>query len=103
MNEIAEGKRRKLVNIHGLATGKNGQVSLAAAASTEILAANSERRRLLVKNIDDTNPCYVGFGTVSTANGYKLTTGQEVIIRSTKAVNGIGDGTNAVVVSYLEE
>ena len=95
--------KRGIVNIHGLATGVQNQVTLVSNTSTEIRPANPKRRRLLVKNLDSTNTCYVGFGTVSITNGYGLFPKQEILIRSTKAVNGIGDGTNDVVVSYEEE
>lgn len=79
-----------------------GQVSIATTA-TQIVAANSNRARLVIVQ-HGTTDVYLGGSGVTTGNGALLkgVAGNQFAVRSTAAVYGIvGTGTQSI--SYIEE
>jgi len=80
-----------------------GQVTVAAAAVTLIVAADGNRKRVTIKNHDPTYPCYLGTSAVSSTTGFLLEAREARTFETTAAIYGIGDGTNPVTVSYISE
>ncbi len=70
------------------------------AGGTEIIAASAGRQGILVTNQGTTNTCYVGTGTVSTANGLELLPGESVPIPSDSQVKAI-TATGSTTVGYM--
>jgi len=89
------------VNIGGLANLAYAQVSISTSATT-IKAANTSRKAITIKNIGSVD-VYLGNGSVTTANGYKLAPGEALSdIRTTAAIYGIvASGSGSVC--YWEE
>lgn len=72
----------------GAPTLNAAQASLSTTSGV-VVAANATRRSVTIQNMDATITIYVGAGTVSAANGFRLIPGQSVSIDTTAAVNGI--------------
>lgn len=72
----------------GAPTLSNGQAAL-STTSGAIVAPNATRRSVSIQNMDATITIYVGTGTVSASNGYRLLAGQSVSLDTVAAVNGI--------------
>lgn len=86
----------------GSATIATGQAT-AGAASGALVAAAATRRSVLVRNLHATDSCYIGPGTVTSANGMLLKAGESITINTVAAINGIRAGSADVIVAYLEE
>jgi len=99
----ADPNRHLNVNIGGLSAQATGQVSIAAATVTTIKTANTSRKRIIVKNINATYNCAIGGSGVTYSTGFLLKPNEQIEIRSTAAIYGIVDGTNASNVTYWEE
>jgi len=81
-------------------TLNNGQVTVAATA-TQIIATNTSRRSLLIKNHGTTVMYVGGANTVTTSNGFRLNGGQSIYFRDQDEVFGIvAAGTETA--GYLE-
>lgn len=79
----------------------NGQVALSTTAAT-VIAANTKRRRILVKNLDATIVVFIGRATVSATNGFRINAGETVELTGTGLIQGIAaSGTPSV--AYWEE
>jgi hypothetical protein len=81
----------------------NDQFTTGAASATAV-AARDGRKRVTLKNTSSTAAeiIYVGFGTVSAANGMPLLVGESISIESTAAISAIAaSGTPAL--AYIEE
>ena len=90
------------INIGGLANLAHGQVTIGSAA-TEIKAANTSRKALTIKNVGAVD-VYIGGSGVTTANGFKLGSGEALSdIRSTAAIYGIRAADGAGTICYWEE
>ena len=90
------------VNMGGLANLAHGQVTIGATA-TMIKAANTSRKALTIKNVGAVD-VYIGGSGVTTANGFKLESGEAVSdIRSTAAIYGIRATDGAGTVCFWEE
>jgi hypothetical protein len=85
----------------GAAHMASGQAT-AGAASGLLVAARTTRRSVSVRNLHATEFCYIGYGTVSAANGFLLKAGESISIDCVGAVNGIRAGSENVTVCYLE-
>lgn len=84
----------------GAPTYANGQVATSTSSAT-LLAARSTRRYVLFKNIDASIVQYIGSGTVTSSNGYKLAAGEEVRLEITTVINAIAaSGTPSI--AYIE-
>lgn len=88
------------------ATGEpSAQVTVAAAASTVVAAANASRKSVLILNRDAANSVFVELdGTAAVAaSGFELIAGAAIQLEITGVIAAIGDGANAVDVHVLEE
>lgn len=88
-------------NFVGAENLANGQ-STAGAASGTLVAARSTRRSVTVRNVHTSESCYIGTGTVSTANGFLLKAGESISIDTTVAINGLRAGSVDVSIAFLE-
>lgn len=82
-----------------------GQVTVAAATSTQIVSSNAARSSLLIRNDDSANDVWLsidGTAAVKTTD-FKLPAQGSITIRDPGQIVAIGDGTNAVVVHFMEE
>lgn len=79
----------------------NGHAT-AGAASGLLVAARATRRSVTVRNIHESESCYVGTGTVSAVNGFLLKAGESISIDCVGAVNGVRGGSVDVTTCYLE-
>lgn len=76
--------------------------STAGAASGTVVPARSSRRSVTVRNIHATESCYIGAGTVTTANGFLLKAQESISIDTVVAVAAIRAGSVDVPIAYLE-
>jgi hypothetical protein len=74
----------------------------AGAASAQLVAARATRRSVTVRNIHATESCYIGYGTVSAANGFLLKAGESISVDCVGAINGLRAGSEDVKICYLE-
>ena len=88
-----------------LGVGANTNVTVTTASSL-ILAANANRKYLIIQNKDASGNIYINFGATATvANGLKLPPGASYELDSnvlTAAINAIGDiasNTNIVIIT----
>lgn len=84
----------------GAANGAQNQATL-STSSGALAPTRATRRSVTVANNDSTIVIYVGFGTVSAANGFILKPGQSISLDTTAAVNGIA-ASGSPVASYIE-
>lgn len=84
----------------GAPTYANGQVATSTTSAT-LLAARSTRRYVLFKNIDASIVQYIGSGTVTSSNGYKLAAGEEVRLEITTQINAIA-ASGSPSIAYIE-
>lgn len=81
-------------------TLSNGQVSVGTTVGgTIILAASAARLGVIITNQGSVD-CYIGTGTVSTANGFLLKPGESVGIPTTSDVKGIV-ASSTTTIGYL--
>ncbi len=95
------GRPVEIENFFGANNLANGQ-AVAGSTSSALIAARATRRSVTVRNIHATESCYVGTGTVSSANGFLLKAGESIPIDSVAAINGIRAGSVDVPICYLE-
>ena len=86
-------------------TCESGQISVATTSQTPIVAANSARRWLELRNLDGTNYVCVGGPNVTVTDGHMLLTGSAPMVltgpAATCAIWGQAH-TGAVNVSWFE-
>ena len=78
-------------------------VSCTDAAVTQILAANSVRRRATVLNLDSARSIRIGDGSVTATRGLRLGPGESITIEATASIHARNDSGAAVSVAVLEE
>ncbi|HZT60996.1 MAG TPA: hypothetical protein VFA21_20495 [Pyrinomonadaceae bacterium] len=81
-----------------IATGQ----ATAGAASGALVAARATRRSVCVLNLDANNAAWVGPGTVTSGNGFKLAAGKALTFNTTAAINCIRDSAD-VLLCFVEE
>ena len=85
----------------GANNGANGQVTT-TGSSAQLVAARPTRRYIVIRNNDATNSAFVGFGVVSSANGFQIKpTDPPLVLYTTAQINCI-QGAGAVVLSFVE-
>ena len=89
--------------VHGGSTITVGTVTVVHDTVTEIIAANANRRKVTIENIDATHDIAIGPATVTYASGLVIGAGANVALMTKAAISGIGDGINVVNARYLEE
>lgn len=78
----------------------NGQVSVdTTSGGVTILAASAGRQGVLIKN-QGAVTCYIGTGTVTTANGMELKAGESMSLPTDSDVKGI-TASSSTTISYL--
>lgn len=77
------------------------QVTVTSTA-TSIIAANTARKRITIRNNDVSNPVFIGVAGVTAADGWYLPAGAAVTLNTNAAIFGI-TASGSVTVSYLEE
>lgn len=98
INDVSVQVQR--VDEQGATAIATGQVSVGTSV-IYIVTARDTRKSVTIVN-QGTGDIYVGPATVSSSNGFKLSSGAGLTIRSTAAVQGISaSGTQAV--NYIEE
>ncbi len=75
-------------------------ITVATASATLIKAANSSRKTFLGKNYTG-GTVYLGGSAVTSASGYKLTVGQDMLLNNKDDIYGIADSSTADF-RYLE-
>lgn len=78
-----------------------GQVALSTSAAS-VVAANSSRHAVTVKNIDASISIYVGVAGVTSSTGYLLKAGESVRIQTGAAVFAVAASGTPVVVFVSE-
>lgn len=91
--------------IHRVAPSKGTPVTTDATvgdASAQLIAANDNRRLLIIQNTHASNDLHLGFGVNATTSMLKVAAGRDVSFKDgyvpTCAVNGIASGAGTTVV-----
>jgi hypothetical protein len=81
---------------------KNAAASVGTSAAV-ITAALANRRRIIVQNVDNSKPIYLGTSSVTTANGLRLSPGSalEIELAASASLYAIA-GSNGVLARVLE-
>jgi len=75
----------------------NGQVTVdTTVGGVTIVAASGDRKGVLIKN-QGTVDCYIGTGTVTTANGVLLEAGESVPMPTDSEIKGITAGSSTTI------
>jgi len=78
-------------------------VSLVAAATTQISAANANRREIIIKNLSTNTQIFrIGDSGAGLANGHELLPGETITITTQAAVHGYNPGAGAESVTVVE-
>ena len=85
-------------------TGSNTQVTLVAATSTIVIAANNGRKEVLLQNLHASSDAFCGVTTPITSSiGWKLGAGVTVIRdRFTAAIYCISTGTPTIAIEEIQ-
>jgi hypothetical protein len=82
---------------------ESGAVNMAATqvtvtnSATQIVAANTTRRAVVIVNTDASNAVFIGGAAVTASTGIKLAAGASISIPTVAAVYGITSSSTAVV------
>lgn len=78
-------------------------VSLAATATTQIKAANTDRREIIISNLStNTQTMRIGESSAGASRGVELAPGASITLQTTAAVYGYNPGGSAESVGVLE-
>lgn len=90
------------VDEQGATAIATGQVVVTTTSAT-LVAARETRKRVIIRNNSSTD-IWIGPGTVTTSNGFRIEVGASVTLITTAAINAIiVSGTMTGDVDYIEE
>jgi hypothetical protein len=84
----------------GLSTTADG--SALATATTSILAANTNRKEAIIKNLDASTSLRIGDSNAGASRGHELKAGESIILSTTAQIYAYNASGTAVAVSLVE-
>lgn len=91
----------KITGPQGASHFDTDQEALSTTAE-QVLAVNSVRRRVVIKNLDSAITVYIGKFNVSSSNGLELKPGESIALHTTASIHAIAaSGTPSI--AWLEE